>query len=296
MARHHRRCNCDNCRVGSMSFIRRAPALMYLGFFVALVVAINWIVSASTGRALATPRFKESESTRAVIEDAPVAQAEQLPGVPTWQDLRAADLRQGDFGEFDSTSVLNGRLFIIEPSERWPAVGDSPFLARASINGGGRNGYARAEWHVDWGQAATFRTDMNLYLPHDFYDSLDGSVQLLGWDTFPTLDNQMRLIISGENHRAHLFLKSDGDDSILTNSFWIPAGQWLNIAVEQKISDDDGWSHVYLDGELVASGSGDTATRYPVTRIRYGLVAIHAGVQKHDVSLNFGSVHLSTLP
>lgn len=210
-----------------------------------------------------------------------------------WRDVHSANLATGDFGEFDSTSILNGNLMMLEPSTRWPGEPSTGRFARASIDGGGKNGYARAEWRVNWGPGTVFRTESSFYLPNGFYRDVQGSVQIVGWDTYPVLENQMRLIVVGADHHARLFLKSDGVDTRLTNDFDFPEGRWVRLALEQRISPVDGWSRVYLDDRLVASGRGTTATPYQVTRIRYGLVAIHAGDQLHDLSLHFGAVRLS---
>lgn len=64
-------------------------------------------------------------------------------------------------------------------------------------------------------------------------------------------------------------------------------GRWVHLAIEQKLSNWDGWSRVYLDGMLVAEGGGATMTPYPVTRLRYGLAAIDAGHQTRPLTVHF---------
>jgi hypothetical protein len=84
-----------------------------------------------------------------------------------------------------------------------------------------------------------------------------------------------------------------GKDTTLTSAFATPEGCWVRIAIEQKIDDASGWSKVYMDGQLVAQGSGDTATPYPVTRMRVGLVAIDANAQTRPLTLYLDDVRVS---
>jgi hypothetical protein len=199
--------------------------------------------------------------------------------------------RSGEPTDFDASSVLEGDFRIFSSPSH--AVDGSRAMAR--INGGG-NAYARGQWTVAWDQGTVFRAEMSVFLPVGFYASQQGAVQLMGWDTFPTLNNHMRLAIWQSDHQARLFLKSDGKDTTLTNAFAIPEGRWVRIAVEQKIDDASGWSRVYRDGQLVAHGSGRTSTAHPVTRMRYGLVAIDAATQTLPLSIWLREVTLASIP
>ena len=167
------------------------------------------------------------------------------------------------------------------------------YFAKAYISGSGTNDYARAQWAFSWNQGTVYRTQAKFFLPSGFYSNMLGAVQVMGWDTYPTLYNQTRLIIWNTDKQTRLFLKSDGADSVLTNAFSIPEGRWVDLAVEQKISDSGGWSKIYLDGVLVAQGSGDTATPYPITRMRYGIVAVDGGRQTKPLTLYFDQASLS---
>lgn len=210
----------------------------------------------------------------------------------TWSEMDAARFETGNLSEFDATSIEHGSLTVSSASPG--AVAGSAFaVAQTSGTGNGVNGFARGQWTVSWNQGAVYRMEMSVFLPLGFYASQQGAVQLVGWDTFPTLDNQMRLAIWQSDHQARLFLKSDGKDTTLTNAFAIPEGRWVRIAVEQKIADASGWSKVYLDGQLAAQGSGDTATPHPVTRMRVGLVAIDANAQTRPLTLYLDEIRLS---
>ena len=207
-----------------------------------------------------------------------------------WNQIKSAGMEPGNFSEFNATSVADGSLAVSSSS---PGAAEGSDFARAAINGGG-NGYARGQWELSWGQGTVYRTEASLFLPSGFYSKMQGTVQLIGWDTYPTLSNQMRLAIWNSDKKARLFLKTDGSDTALTGTFSIPEGRWVQVAIEQKISDSGGWSKVYLDGQLVAQGSGDTATPYRVTRIRYGIVAIDESRQTNPLTLYFDKVRLLT--
>ena len=197
-------------------------------------------------------------------------------------------MESGNFSEFDATSVLEGSLSVATGEV---AAVEGARVGRAVINGTGTNAYSRGQWQLSWGQGTVYRTEASFYLPAGFYSAMMGAVQLLGWDAYPNL-GQMRLIIWNSDKKARLFMKSDGTDSTLTNAFTVPEGRWAHLAIEQKISDSGGWSKVYLDGRLVAEGSGDTATPYSVTRIRYGIVAIDGGAQQKPLTVYFDRVRL----
>jgi hypothetical protein len=214
------------------------------------------------------------------------------PTAGTWSQIESAGFETGNLSEFDATSIEHGSLTVISASPG-AAAGSQLAVAQTAGTGNGVNGFARGQWTVGWGQGTVYRAEMSVFLPVDFYASQQGAVQLVGWDTFPTLNNHMRLAIWQSDRLARLYLKTDGKDTTLTNAFAIPEGRWVRIAIEQKVADVGGWSKVYLDGGLVAQGTGDTTTPYPVTRMRYGLVAIDSNAQTNPLTIYFDDVRLS---
>jgi hypothetical protein len=81
----------------------------------------------------------------------------------------------------------------------------------------------------------------------------------------------MRLMVYKSDNKARMVLRqTDGTTNEISNTFTLPEGRWLQLSIAQKISDTAGWTKVYLDGALVAQGSGDTYSGHPVTRLRYG--------------------------
>jgi hypothetical protein len=221
-----------------------------------------------------------------------VVSSATAPTDPAWSQIGAAGLEGGNLSEFDATSVEHGSLTVAATSPG-AAAGSRFAVAQTSGTGDGVNGFSRGQWTVAWGRDTVYRAEVSVFLPVGFYASQQGAVQLMGWDTFPTLNNHMRLAIWQSDHLARLYLKADGRDTTLTNAFAIPEGRWIRVALEQKIADGGGWSRVYLDDQLVAQGSGDTAAPYPVTRLRVGLVAIDAHAQTRPLTLLFDDVRLS---
>lgn len=252
-----------------------------------------------------TPHHRTMRSARTLVvacvlgllalPTAAVAQTADLPELtiastaPVWRLVRSAPFLAGSLNEFDSVNTLRGT---VEPS----LTDDGTPSAVASVNGANGNAYSRVQWDVAWPVGTTYRSEARFYLPVGFLDAIRGSVQLVGWDTWPVSGNQMRLIIWESDRQARLFLKSDNVDSLLTDPFTLPEGRWVDVVIEQRLSDTDGWSRVFVDGELAAEGSGDTATPYPVTYMRYGLVAVDASRKKQPLSLGLSRVRLSTLP
>jgi hypothetical protein len=226
---------------------------------------------------------KQEEPAPPEPEPAPVP-AEAVP--EGWALIHKADLDVPDFREFDEVSVQRGSLASGEPS-----VGRPEGVATATVDVHGRNGYSRAQWSVSWGNGSTFRTEMDVFLPDGFYENQDGAVQLLGWDTFPVLENQMRLIIWSSDGRTRLFQKVNGRDTQLTNTFHFPEGEWVRVVVEQQIGSV-GWSKVWLNDQLVAEGKGRADSPAPVTRVRYGLVAVDSETQDHELAVRFDRVRL----
>jgi hypothetical protein len=231
-------------------------------------------------------------SNRSTTATGTAASADVRVGTHAGQHVPVLNERQDGFAVFDASSVLNGDFEVFAPSSR---TTDDWTLGLARTNGGVGNAYARGQWTVDWSEGTNYRSEMDVFLPVGFYARQLGAVQLMGWDTFPILNNHMRLIIWRQDRLARLFLKSDGVDSVLSGAFAIPEGRWVRIAIEQNVADTEGWSRVYMDGHLVAQGTGHTSTPYPVTRMRYGLVAVDAARQTLPLEIWLRNVTLTTM-
>jgi hypothetical protein len=205
-----------------------------------------------------------------------------------WQLVGHSTFEGGGFDE-SNTSLQDGSLTV---QSGGPGAAEGGRYAKAVINGSGNNAFSRTQWSVDWGHGTTYRTEISLFLPHGTYDALEGSFQVVGWDTWPVANNQMRLIVWDTDKKARLFVKTDGQDRVISNTFSIPEGRWVRIAIEQKIADQGGWSKVFMDGQLMAEGQGDTATPHTIKYIRYGMVAMDPGAQRVPLTVLFDDVKL----
>jgi hypothetical protein len=178
-----------------------------------------------------------------------------------WQLVGHSTFEGGGFDE-SNTSLQDGSLTV---QSGGPGAAEGGRYAKAVINGSGNNAFSRTQWSVDWGHGTTYRTEISLFLPHGTYDALEGSFQVVGWDTWPVANNQMRLIVWDTDKKARLFVKTD---------------------------DQGGWSKVFMDGQLVAEGQGDTATPHTIKYIRYGMVAMDPGAQRVPLAVLFDDVKL----
>ena len=225
----------------------------------------------------------------------------------SWSDLRFASFENNNFAEWDQTNAVDGTLTIIDDGAEIPKspIANNQKIAKAFQQGSNSTDghYSRTIWSLaDWTEQ-TYRTEAYFYLPSGFYSSMEGAVQILGWDTYPVLNHQTRLIIYNGDKKARLFINENNVTREITNSFVIPEGQWIKIAVAQHISETQGWSQVYMNDALVAEGNAnscaspasrcnDTYSGAPLTRIRYGLVAIADRIQTKPLTIYLDQVKL----
>jgi hypothetical protein len=76
----------------------------------------------------------------------------------------------------------------------------------------------------------------------------------------------------------------------LTPGFELPEGRWFRLEVRQRLSTDDPFSEVLVDGERVASSSEQNYYGNPIDRLRYGFVWVPS-FQAEPLSLHIDSVY-----
>ena len=223
--------------------------------------------------------------------------------------LHSSSFESGDFIDWDQINASEGTLKVVDGGSTIAGNSDGVKIAEATQNGSGNSAghFSRTIWNLNnWSSETSYQTSANFYLPAGFYNNMMGAVQIIGWDTFPDLNNHMRLIIYNSDKKARLFINDNGDKRDITGAFSIPEGMWSTIKIEQKISQTDGWSKVYLNNNLVASGDKtncpanavscfDTQSAFPVTRIRYGFVAVDDPKQLKPLTLFFDKIELGLL-
>lgn len=206
-----------------------------------------------------------------------------------------AGLEGGDFSEFSQTSAVTGTLSL--STER---AYEGVRSAHATYAGGAANGYARGIWNVDWSDGDDVWFGAAYYLPNGFHANIQGQVDLLRWDNWPTHPTDTDwggVSIWGSDKHARLLRFGTGRDGVntLVGPFDLPEGRWFWLEVHQKLSDGgDAVSELYLDGKLVGASSKPNTYGRSIGRIRYGMVAIAAGSQTKPLEMWFDKATVGT--
>jgi hypothetical protein len=199
---------------------------------------------------------------------------------------RQALLDHGSLRAFDQINTLNG-ILKIDRSRAYQGAGS----ARASTRGQG-NAYSRGLFDVRWRTGDNVWYGAAYLLPSRFFSTMQGQVDVLRWDDFPsdrvTTDRSGIALFEGD-HRAHLVRQRLGVElATLAPPFDLPADRWFWLEVHQRLgTGEDALSEVFVDGELVASSTEPNTYGRPVRRVRYGIVAVDAGRQQHWLTLWF---------
>ncbi|MCW2997720.1 MAG: hypothetical protein JWN65_1269 [Solirubrobacterales bacterium] len=199
---------------------------------------------------------------------------------------REALLDHGSLRAFDQVNTLNG-ILKVDRSRAYEGAGS----ARASTRGQG-NAYSRGLFNVGWQTGDDVWYGAAYLIPDRFFSMMQGQVDLLRWDDFPsdrvTTDRSGIALFEGD-HRAHLVRQRLGVElATLAEPFDLPANRWFWLEVHQHLSSgDDALSEVYIDGRLVASGTEPNTYGRSVRRVRYGIVAVDAQRQRHWLTLWF---------
>lgn len=211
-----------------------------------------------------------------------------LAGSQPRPGAHGASLERG-LREFHEISVTNGRL---HATKRRAHRGKRS--AQARYNGGGGNGYARAQFHTNWrgGDRVLYRAAF--FLPRGFHRAMQGQVALMRWDNWPSHGSggdQGGIVINGSDRRARLVSgRYSGQQRQLGRPFKLPEGRWFTLAVRQRLSQSRPRSVVRLRGRKVISTRERNFNGRRIERMRFGLVAIAAGKQRRPLSLFFDDV------
>jgi len=199
----------------------------------------------------------------------------------------SAVLSNGTFGEFSQTNVAEGHL---EASDAVPYEGGPS--AKASYEGDGRNGYSRGIWNVHWEEGETITFGAAFYLPPGFISDIQGEVDLMRWDNWPTHPDDTDwggIGIYGSDHKARLLrFGMDRSSETLVGPFELPEGRWFTLQVTEHFSNGPGaFSEVLLDGQPIGHSSKPNMYGREIERIRFGIVAIAEGAQHKPLDLWF---------
>jgi hypothetical protein len=205
----------------------------------------------------------------------------------------AAHLETGDFSEFSTPDVADGELLNTAGSAY-----DGRRSGRATYCGGGANGYARGVFSVDVRPGQDVWYGAALMLPPGFRQSLQGEVDLLRWDNFGLFGaggDYGGVVVFGSDRRARLLRgRYSGHGTSIAGTFDLPEGRWFWLEVHQRLSTGgDARNEVFVDGRRVGASHEPNSFGRPIDRIRYGIVAIHAGQQTRNVTVYFDRASVS---
>lgn len=195
--------------------------------------------------------------------------------------------------QYDELNVERGRLGAAS------AAVDGSRVASGSFRGGG-NGYARGVRRVVWKPGTNVRYAISLLLPKGFHDRIQGQVDLMRWDNWPTERADADwggVAIWASDRRARLLRFGDGrPEDVLVGPFDLPEGRWFRLTVVQRLDSRRAVSEVFLDGRRLGRSSAPNSYGRTVRRVRFGLVAVDSVRQLRPLSLDFAAPHASPAP
>ncbi len=205
-------------------------------------------------------KIVDADALRAWIDANERDEVVPVPPAPSMVPL-VDDTFDSGFTKWSGNNQVNATLAISGGKMRVSAPG-----------GATGNTYARVIKALTWGEGKEWETEFSISLPSDFWSNLGtATFQPFGWDCWPVPNHQMRLMFwGGDNGLGKMVLKQDGAALSLTSPFALPAGRPVTVKVRQFIHGITGWTKVWLDGTLEASGVGKTWTGKPVLAMRYG--------------------------
>jgi hypothetical protein len=210
---------------------------------------------------------------------------------------RQANLETADFSQFDQTNTQAGTI-----ATSTTRAYDGGYSAQSTYSGGGQNGFSRAIYNVDWQDGDDVYYGEAVFLPAGFLNSMQGEVDLMRWDNWtldPNTTDRCGVVIYGSDKLGHYLCWQNtvsGSSTAQIGPFNLPEGQWNWIEVHEHISQTDGQalSEVWVNGVRVGSSTQHNSFGRPATRLRFGIVAMDAGVQTNALTLYFDRPTVST--
>jgi hypothetical protein len=201
----------------------------------------------------------------------------------TWTQTESDGFESGNFSGWDGTSVSDGTVSVLTTNPN-----SGTYHLRARLDGAddaGATDYARVQWTLpNYTTGDLIASEFYMYTTSNMWADRNCTFQPFGWDTFPTLGKQMRIMVYLSDGLARVVKVQGGTTTEMTGTFDMDnINDWTLWRVEMKILDTGGWVKVYKDGVEVASGSNkDTDLDSVMTRSRYGF----ADCSGQDIPLN----------
>lgn len=244
---------------------------------------------------MASPRFGTPALTRRLLTAAIALVAALASAVPAHAAVadRAASMDGGGLARFDQLNTAFGALTVADRASY-----DGRRAAHAQIDGGG-NAYSRGLFNVDWRDGDEVWYGAAFLLPHGFIDAMQGQVDLLrsdNWPTDPTTTDRSGVVIWHGDGRAHLIRQKLGvEERTLAKPFRLPEGRWFWLEIHQRLSRGSGaLSEVFVNGRRVARSTAPNSYGRGVQRLRAGIVAVDAARQQRALDLYFDRVSISS--
>jgi hypothetical protein len=205
---------------------------------------------------------------------------------PVVPGFAAAHAERRDLSEFSQASTSDG-AFRSSPALHY----DGRRAYQARFCGGSANGYARGVMHVRWPAGATVSYGVALFLPRDLAERQQGEIDLMRWDNYPRYRHQGDfggIVLWNSDRQARLerghYVGAPAEQ--LGPSFSLPRGRWFWLEVRQQLSGGSlATSQVSIDGRTVVSTTAPNSYDRPISRVRFGIVAIDQGSQQRPFDL-----------
>jgi hypothetical protein len=238
----------------------------------ALLAIVAIVLVAACGTSPASPRERRSGTVT------------QEGGTAADQRISAALTTRGLAG-FDQLNVNRRSSLRLDRTRRYR--GNATAKATIAPDPGGANTFARGLFRVRWHEGVEVRYGAAFYLPVGFKAAMQGEVDLVRWDNFPSEgwdDDFGGLVLFDGDKQLHLTVGTpDGYRSIL-GPYQISEGRWHVIGVRQRLGGPRPFTRLAMDGRLLGHTMAPNAGRFPIDRVRFGLVAI-GGDQTNGLTL-----------
>jgi len=210
---------------------------------------------------------------------------------------RVASLETPGFEEFDGIDSAPGVGRVRRLGSR---AYDGDHAAQARTPRGPRNHFARAAFDVGWEGGDDVSYGAAFFAPYGFYARQQGQVALLRWDNF-ALENRTQdqggVVVLADGRWALAAKRAEEDGQVLlTEPVERPSpGRWHWVEVRQRLAAADGEARneLWLDGERVSASQTANWFGRPVTKLRFGIVAVRAGYQVRPLRLWFDRAAVS---
>lgn len=167
---------------------------------------------------------------------------------------------------------------------------------KLGYSGKGENGYARLQQKLSLHDGQQYQCQADYFLPSGFYQAQQGQIALMRWDNwslYPDHTDQGGVAINRHGQLVMMFQQMNTSYHQLGNTTVLEEGKWHTLRLIQTLSEMDGSALSELwhnDLKVLTSNLANTNGR-PVTRMRFGIVSVHAGRQVNDINMYIDNIN-----